>query len=222
MTTLNLLKVYFDIPLRSWELPAFRFAMRQSLQLVTSADERYPLIQFKTRHQQGRQQPMLVVIGEKIKELKKEWLADSPIINLQDSKHTISVTDWKLLPFPLRTDKGFHTYNLFNYHPFNQDNYKHYRNLVTKEEKNNFLQQLLVQHLDAFMLGVGWQPDPPIQVKGVQLLKPKLIPYQNYQAQCYDLRFHSNLWMPEHIGLGKGVSLGFGVLRLPKKKNVTT
>lgn len=196
--------------------------MRQGLQAPASATERYPLIQFKTRYQQGRLQPMLVVIGEKIKELKKEWLADPLTIHLQNRKQPIAVTDWKLLPFPLRTDKGFHTYNLFNYHPFNQENYARYRNLVTEKEKNAFLQQLLVQHLDAFMLGVGWQPDPPIQVKGIQLLKPKLIPYQNYQAQCYDLRFHSNLWIPEHIGLGKGVSLGFGVLRLPKKKSVTT
>lgn len=217
MTTLNLLKVWFDMTINHRDLPVFRSALQQGRSPAPALNGAYPLLQYKTRFYEGRQQLMLVVIGDKIIELKEQLSGDRPKICINGKEQTLKVAGLKLMPFPLRTDKGCHTYNLFNYHPFRAEQYAFYLKLESRAEKKAFLQKALFRDLTTFTQGVGWPLHPPMEVKRLQLSQLKSLSYQGETVPCFDLRFRTNLWIPEHIGLGRGVDLGFGVLRLPER-----
>lgn len=218
MTTLNLLKVWFDIAIKHQDLPTFKSALPQGLASLTTVNGTYPLIQYKTRFYEGRQRAMMIVIGDKIIELKEQLSGQSPKISMNGKEQVLKVGGFKLLPFPLRTDKGYHTYNLFNYQVFSAKQYAHYLKLESTAEQAVFMQKALVQDLTTFVQGVDWSLDPPIDVKRPRTLQLKSLTYQGETVPCFDLRFRTNLWIPEHIGLGRGVDLGFGVLRLPKRE----
>lgn len=219
MTTLNLLKVCFNTPIQHSELRAFKASFFQELRTQTHLSEPYPLLQFKTRFQDGYLQPMLVVLGQKIG-LLQELLRSGPLrIYFRNREEELEVSHLRTLNFELRTDQGFHTYNLFKYHAFNQDNYRQFQNLDSPEEQNLFLQKILCGHLDTFVKGVGWLPDPPIIVKNISIKKERVWQGLEYKPHCFDLSFRTNLWIPEHVGLGKRISLGMGTLRLPKPRN---
>lgn len=218
MTTLNLLKVCFDMPIQHRELVPFKAALMRRLQTQTHLSERYPLLQFKTRFQKDGLRPMLMVLGKKIAALRHPFLSAPLRLPLQGREKVLTVSDFRSLAFPLRTDRGFHTYNLFKYHAFNQEHFRMYTSLSEPEEQRAFLADVLQGHLEAFVKGVGWVPDPPIIVKDIHVKQEEILNCPEYKPHCFDLRFRTNLWIPEYIGLGKRVSLGFGVLRLPRKQ----
>ncbi len=218
MTTLHLLKVWFDMAIKHRDLPVFRSALQQGNSPAPTLAGAYPLIQYKTRFYEGRQRAMMIVIGDKIIELKEQLSVHSPKISINGKEQVLAVAGSKLLPFPLRTDKGYHTYHLFNYQVFNAEQYAHYLKLESTTDQMAFLQQALFQDLTTFIEGVGWSLDPPMKIRSLQVLQLKSMIYKEEQVSCFDLRFRTNLWIPEHIGLGRGVDLGFGVLRLPGRK----
>lgn len=218
MTTLNLLKVCFDMSIQHVELQAFKAAILQGLQTQSLPSEHYPLLQFKTRHSHGRLEPMLMVLGQKIAALQQLINGETRFIRFGQRTEALDISYFKPLTFEMRTDQGFHTYNLFKYHAFNQENYRTFRGLSDSKAQLAFLEQLLREHLETFVKGVGWMPDPPIIVKNIQLKQQDILQCPEYKPHCFDLRFRTNLWIPEHIGLGRRVSLGFGTLRLPRKK----
>ena len=200
------------------ELQAFKAAILQGLQTQNLPAEHYPLLQFKTRYSHGRLEPMLMVIGQKIAALQQLINAESRFIRFGQRTEALDISYFKPLTFEMRTDQGFHTYNLFKYHAFNQENYQTFRGLSDSKAQLVFLEELLRGHLETFVKGVGWMPDPPIIVKNLQLKQQDILHCPEYKPHCFDLRFRTNLWIPEHIGLGRRVSLGFGTLRLPRKK----
>ncbi len=219
MTTLNLLKLRFDLPIQHRELQAFKAAFLQGLKTQIFSLEQYPLLQFKIWFQEGKFYPMLMVMGKKIATLHELLKAEPPRIRFRNRVQRLKISHCHSDQFPLRTDQGFHTYNLFKYQAFNQLNYQRFQALPEGEERRRFVEMLLREHLEAFVRGVGWTPDPPIVVKKMVILDEDIVSCPEYKSHCLDLRFRTNLWIPEHVGLGKRVSLGFGVLRLPRKKH---
>lgn len=222
MTTLNLLKVSFDMPIQHSELLAFKKAFQAGFTTQTQPQDSkkpaYPMLQFKTRYETGKLQPMVMVLGDKIGAVREILTRERLEVRFRDRQEQLKVYHSKWLPFELSTKEELQEYQLFKYHAFNQENYQIYQRLKDEVERQEFIRCLLEKHFGAFVKGIGWKPDPPIQIQDLQIKRQQLRPYRSYQAHCFDLSFRTNLWVPEHIGLGKGVSLGFGVLRLPKKK----
>ena len=79
-------------------------------------------------------------------------------------------------------------------------------------EQKEMLERILTANMLAFAKGIGWQvpgrvvaevPDPPLlktrQFKGVDI-------------DVFDLDLHTNMDLPEAVGLGKAASIGYGVL----------
>ena len=209
------------MPIRQNELLAFKQAFQSGLTTQTRLQAHrkplYPLLQFKTRYEEGQLRPMVMVLGDKIGAVREILTRERLEVRFRDRREQLKVHNSKWLPFELNTKDELQEYQLFKYHAFNQENYRLYRRLRDELERQEFIRCLVERHFDAFVKGIGWNPDPPIQIRDLQIKQQQLRPYRSYQAHCFDLSFRTNLWVPEHIGLGKGVSLGFGVLRLPKK-----
>ena len=60
--------------------------------------------------------------------------------------------------------------------------------------------------------GIDWHVDKQIETEIQQVKKMQFVKYKNAHLMSFDVDFVSNVFLPNHIGLGKGVSRGFGVV----------
>lgn len=111
-------------------------------------------------------------------------------------------------------------YSLRKWIPFNSDNYKEYKILEGIGEKSQFLERILIGNLLSFAKGVGINIDNQIKCKLLHIEEPiKLIKAKGVKFMTFDVRFKTNIYLPDYIGLGKHVSIGFGTVTQIVKRN---
>lgn len=213
MKALPILKIAFDTNISSKEIPAFRSATIRQLGISSAPfSSYYPQLQFKTRRSYDQQQPLIVCLGKhptffQSLHQQGDWEA-----NLNGRKVYMKVAHVKSTLYELRIQNGMQSYKLYNYQAFNTENYQQFKSLDVTQ-KLPFITKCLQAHLHGFATGIGWFLESEIKVDVQRILKEKCIPYQGIQAHCFDLVFDCNLFLPEYIGLGKGIGHGFGVVR---------
>ncbi len=103
-------------------------------------------------------------------------------------------------------------YNLTDWIPLSQENYPKYKKLVGKAEKIMFLEQILVGNILSFAKGIGVLMAERVEIKLVDIIEKPNVRLKNCQVSCFDAIFTSNIRLPVCLGLGKGVSKGFGTI----------
>ncbi|MFD2520362.1 CRISPR-associated endonuclease Cas6 [Emticicia soli] len=109
-------------------------------------------------------------------------------------------------------------YSLYNWQPFHAENYLLWQNTKGLIERIELLQKILTGHILGFCRAIGFAiPDKSLKVKLIGSLKE--LGYKKFSTQnaelwrlSFDIAFEANIQLPQHIGLGKGVSKGKGVL----------
>ncbi len=98
----------------------------------------------------------------------------------------------------------------------NQQNYNIYSEGEDKPnfDKNEFLQRLLVGNILSYAKATGCWLDSQVFV--LPILKSIPVKFKNQQMIGFGGEFHSNLKLPELIGLGNSTARGFGTIRLIK------
>jgi len=104
-------------------------------------------------------------------------------------------------------------YNIHNWMALNQDNHREYQNLGSLIERMQFLEQLLEKHIRIFMEAMGADEAIPLKVHLQEIKGEKHIEYKNVFHLTFSLNFTCNLSLPNYVGLGKGVSVGFGIVK---------
>ncbi len=107
---------------------------------------------------------------------------------------------------------GQFEYHLRKWLPFNSKNFVEYKCLTSLLEKIEFLEHILVGNILSFAKGVGINLDSNVVGKIVSVDDHKLMAYKGVKMMSYDLRIRSNVTIPDFVGIGKGVSLGFGTI----------
>lgn len=221
---LRLLSVAFDAHVPPWELPHFRAAVAHKVGLehewfhnhdneTGGFHLRYPLIQYKVDRKGDQFRPLLLCLQHGVEEAhhffsQPDWGVrigqrdvELRIARLDVHQHTLRVTD-----APLR-------YRIHHWKPFNPENYQHYRSLTGLAEQYAYLESLLGSHIMAFASGVGWQITERFSLKITALLKQDWMEYKGIKVLGFTLDFEANVALPSGIGLGKAVSMGYGVVR---------
>jgi hypothetical protein len=108
-------------------------------------------------------------------------------------------------------DSTFHYY-LRKWLPLNQDNYEEYQQLEGIAEKCSFLERILVGNILSMGKGLGVKFEREITCKIIHLSDPRLMKLKNVKMMAYDAEFKCNVSLPDYFGLGKGASLGFGMV----------
>ncbi len=67
--------------------------------------------------------------------------------------------------------------------------------------------------------GIDIHFNEPVTVKVVDILQTRVIPFKGIKMLAFDITFKCNVSLPNYIGLGKGVSLGFGMLHRIKAES---
>lgn len=105
------------------------------------------------------------------------------------------------------------TYSIRKYLPLNKINYEKYIQTDDIIEKYQILENVLVGNILSFAKGMGIYFNNKIKVTILQVDEPKVYRFKNIKMMGFDIHFKSNVSLPDYIGLGKGVSIGFGMIK---------
>lgn len=222
--TLRLLSVTFDTQLDPWELPRFRGAVARKVGLEHEwfhnhdaesggYHQRYPLIQYKLDTWHGHMRPMLLCLQHGVEEAHHFFSQPDWSLRIGANEHPLRIARLHVDQVTLDVPEQPHVYRIHKWKAFNPENYETWRGLTGIAEQFAFLERLLAAHIIAFAEGVGWQVPERFGLKITDLLKREWLEYKGVRVLAFTLDFEVKLNLPEHIGLGKGVSMGFGVVR---------
>ena len=222
---IRFLRIQFDTEIEPYEIPAFRGAIaakagfEQVLFHNHQNDQKllyhYPVIQYK----RIGINPAIVCVDEGVDAIHRLFSDQVLRIYIGDRPIHLEVKSLKKLQFDLEVSKHSFTYRLYNWLALSQENYPRYQSIQDDLERTDFLENILTANILAFAKGVKWDVDRTIRLRIDEVLRIKQVPYKSQRLMAFDLIFRTNVFLPDFIGLGKGVSLGFGTVSQLKDRN---
>ena len=225
MKKIRLLDIEFENEIQPWEVPAFRGAVIESAgrkNIVFHNHEKgdkfvysYPKIQYK----RIGKKPHLVCIEDGVEEIHKFFENMQEGVFLNDRPYELKIGNLNLNTFTLQVwDKAFR-YKIYDWSPLNQDNYTKYNEIEDESERMTFLNKILTGNILSFAKGVDWTVDKPIITKIDTIDKVKTLRIKGVPRIVFNVTFKTNVSLPNGIGLGKNVALGYGVVKELKNRN---
>ncbi|WP_293739187.1 CRISPR-associated endonuclease Cas6 [uncultured Parabacteroides sp.] len=218
MKKIKILCVRFQNELRPDEIELFRGAVLSKLQEVSSVlfhnhvGDRfrysYPLIQYKRL---GRQ-AAIVCLEEGTEAIGELFSANDFCFRIGQRMVEMKISSIKARQVIVQLWDNLFTYRLARWLPFNEENYRAYREMDGLADRYAFLEQKLTGNLLSFAKGMGIYFEDRVICKILETEDPYWITYKGVRMMAFNIRFKSNLSLPDGIGLGKGVSLGNGLL----------
>lgn len=175
---------------------------------------KYPLIQYKNIFNQAA----IVCLSDGVEEIHKLFGQSNWIIDLLEQKVELKVDRLDLKTTTLTIWDREIRYSLYRWQALNEKNYQQYNSLTSLTEKIQMLERILTGNILSFAKGIGWHIEKPIKVSITNMPHQRMNKMKDIQVAALDIEFSSNVSLPDFIGLGKGVSRGFGVVRRIKDK----
>jgi hypothetical protein len=219
MSKTRYLHIIFSEPIQAYDIPKFRAAViektkRESTLFHNHIDDhsfiyRYPLIQYKVTDKKAS----MICLAEATDDI--HYLLKQKKFDFRIGKETLDyeIDDVRLKYERIQTWDETFIYNIHNWMALNQDNYREYQNLGSLIERMSFLEQLLEKHIRIFMEAMGAEEPVPLKVNLQEIKGDKHIEYKDVFHLTFSLNFTCNLSIPNYVGLGKGVSVGFGIVK---------
>jgi hypothetical protein len=220
---LRTLLVTFNNPITQQQITAFRGAIIEKAgrkntlfhNHITSDTYlyRYPLIQYKTVYKL----PAIYCVDAGVDEIHKLFENKTWTIDLKGEKMDLVVEDLNLKTITLNIwDKPLE-YQIQRWQALNEENYRKYQTLNSLTEKIEMLQRILVGNILSFAKGIEWRIDKPIVLNITDLQTERLSRMKDIKVAVFNIQFTCNVSLPNYIGLGKGASTGFGVVKMKRK-----
>lgn len=219
---LRLLSVIFDTKINPWELDGFRAAVAHKVGLEHSWFHnhdnssnpskliyRYPLIQYKLH----RLQPMLLCLEHGVEEVQRFFMQPDWTLNIKGKQHAMRVKRLDVQQYNLRVLQQPLTYRIHNWLALNQENFQAYQKIRGLREQITFLEQIFIGHILGFATGVSWELGGQLRIRILEKFPDKFISFKKNKMQAFNFTFEANVFLPDFIGLGKGPSHGFGVVK---------
>ena len=105
-------------------------------------------------------------------------------------------------------------YVISNWLPLNSENIKAFYAADGIVEQISLLERILTGNILSFAKGIGIHLESPIQTTIKSILRNEKVLYKEQDMESFDLKFSTNIRLPQYIGLGKGASTGHGTIRL--------
>ena len=102
-------------------------------------------------------------------------------------------------------------YKLTNWLPLNSEKIKKY-NSLNELDRNDMLKAILIGNILSFSKGVDFWMKEKIKIPDLVISKSYKSNFKGNQFLSFDVYFKVNLMIPNAIGLGKGASVGNGVI----------
>ena len=173
----------------------------------------YPLIQYKNAFSQ----PAIFCLEEGVEEIHKLFGKSDWVIDFLNEKIELKVDRLDLKSTTLSVWDSDINYHLYRWQALNENNYRAYNLLKSLSEKIQMLERILTGNILSFAKGIDWHIEKPVKVCISSMPHYRLNKMKDIQVAALDIDFSCNISLPDWIGLGKGVSKGFGVVR--RRKN---
>lgn len=217
--------IHFEEPLPPYQTNAFRGAIIEHVGREhdwfhnhNNDDEdaspyyyRYPLVQYKSH--QGR--PVMLYLGKGVHEAYHFFNQSNFDLTINGEAYPARIGKLDIKQFTMQAwDQSFE-YNIFEWLALNKDHVADYRRAEAEGlvAKLQFLEKRLVTHLLGFAKGIDWNVQKQITVQILDIRREHYIRYKNAHLLSINLRFRTNIFIPDFVGLGKGVAKGFGMVR---------
>ena len=212
------LTVRFDTDLYDYELPAFRGAI---VELVGSEHTlfhnhlstgrflyRYPVIQYK----RIGSNPAIICLDEGVDEIHHVFNNASWDVQIGDRPVQLRIKDMRMNQFTMQAWEHRFPFCIRNWLALNQKNYEAYQELTGLVERITFLERILTGNILSMAKGLDWRIDREVIVRINDLSPLRWLRFKGQLLASFDADFSTNVFLPDFIGLGKGVSTGFGVV----------
>lgn len=222
MRKINLLYIRFHDALRSNELEMFRGAVLSKLSGDSTLFHNhvgenfrysYPLIQYKRLFGKAA----IVCLEEGTEAIGKLFAAGDFTFRIGERVVRMGIESIYPRQALVRVWDAAFTYQLYRWLPFNEENFQAYQRMEGLAERYDFLERKLTGNILSFAKGVGIHFDERITCKILEAEEPYWTLYKGVRMKTFNVRFKTNVSLPEHIGLGKGASLGHGIIHSVKK-----
>ncbi len=211
------LHLVFDLPMQPQEIPAFRGAMIEKLgnveDLLHNHSEeghihRYPLIQYKC----VRGKAALIGLNEGAEALQALFADPDRNIRFRDQRQALHIDDLQMNRFALRTwNKRFH-YRIHNWIALQEQALADYNQTDSIAKRAMLLERRLQNAVVSLAKGLGWAASEPIDVSLTHYWEPHKVRFKGLHFLAFNAEFHTNVFLPDHIGLGKAGAFGFGTV----------
>lgn len=224
MKQLRLITIRFNISIKGHEIPAFRGALVRKVGLEhewfhnhnnesNGFHHRYPRIQYK-RH---RGKPMLVCLENGIEEIQKYFSQSDWSLEFSGETHKMGIEELRVHQFDIRVMETMRTYYIKNWIALNDRNHKAYME-GSPIEQLQILEKSLAGHIISFTKGIDYKPESRFEIKLNGFPETRPVKIKGITTMGFNVAFKTNLFLPNFIGLGKGVSKGYGVVTQNKDK----
>jgi len=211
--------IVFDETISQQEIPFFRGAIIASAGPdadILFHDHKaegvlydYPKIQYKKLNGQAA----IVCVNEGT-ELAEQLLSPkSRCLKIGYRESVFNIASFSETTVPIQSIDGFASYRIEKWLALNQENHSLYMSMLGLADKYSFLERILTANILSFAKGVGSVIDEELVVKITDFGRSNYYNFKKIKMLGFDLTFSTNIILPDLIGLGKGVSLGFGTIK---------
>jgi hypothetical protein len=226
MQKLRHLSFRFDFPLLQKDIAGFRAAVAHAAgleeDLFHNHDNarqglhyRYPLVQF--RSDRGRAAVVGLNAGA---DAVLAWLSKSNLQILYNAEdHPLRIDQMEVQEHSVRFWEQPRRYTLRQWLPLSQTRYANFREIQSLQARTAELDRLLAANILTFCRAVDWQLPQKFVANITDIHRTYPTGFLGNRLMAFDVEFACDFHLPFAIGLGKGVSHGFGVCKpIPAKK----
>lgn len=210
--------ICFDAPLSRREIVFFRGALLKFMgeKADVSCHNHtgdgfkygYPQVQYKLVGGKAA----IVVLGDIYKSLVDE-LSVAPIhLSIGNRGGLFRIDEVSSKRYTPVVDDTPKHYSLTNYLPLTDKNFSTYNKIVALTDKICFIENIIVGNILSFLKGISFKAEEEIHVAITELTRKPDSVYKGVAFRTYDVKFVSNIELPDNIGLGKSASVGHGLL----------
>ena len=218
------LTILFKNNLKPFEVPAFRGAVISKVppeltlfhnHIGDSFRFSYPLIQYKTIGGKAA----IFSLGEGTREIANFFSGNDLDLKIGQREESFSVENVWANQWLLQTwNDSFH-YSIRRWLPLNSKNLAEFNRMEGIAERTRFLESILVGNMLSMSKGLGHFFESTVSCVITGIDNARLYTYKGVKMQGFDIRCKTNLYLPDFIGLGKGSSMGFGVVKTVRTHN---
>ena len=151
----------------------------------------YPLIQYKRLNNKAA----LFCIGEGVENIGVLFASNNFNVRIGNKRHCLQIEEVNAKQVDIACEEGqVFAYQLTDWLPLNEENHAAFAQ-ADDEQRLQMLQRILTGNILSMLKGVGIRVEQRIEVC-ITSVKERA----------------SNVRLPQHVGLGKHASVGFGIL----------
>lgn len=176
----------------------------------------YPLIQYKRIQKKAA----IFCIGEGVDAIGQFLATQKFDIHLGERPEQLEIETVYPKRNLVQTWDSTFRYYLRNWLPLNSENYLKFKELDEMSARITFLENILIGNILSFAKGMQIDVKDKIICKLLSMDEPRLTTVKGVKMMAFDVEFKTNMSLPDYMGIGKHVSIGYGtVVRKYDKEN---